>query len=152
MNRVWTYIISKPLEVDQLNELTREGQNFVSGWTAHEQQLHASFEIFEKRIIIVKVNEQMHAASGCSIDKLGRFIKDTETKYGIELLNRLLVAIKTKEGVLIVHASAIPEHLAKGTIDQNTIVFNTAAADENSLLQWEQPLGSTWLKKYLVKV
>lgn len=152
MSRVWTFIISKTLSQEEINLLTELGNKFVLGWTAHEQQLTASFDILDNKIIIVKVNENVTEASGCSIDKLTRFIKDTEKKFSIELLNRLLVAFKTNNGIEIIHSSKIKELLSQGVINEHTIVLNTAAANETELINWEQELKNTWLSKYLVKV
>ncbi len=152
MNRVWTFIISKTLSKEDLNSLNDLGNKFVLGWTAHEQQLTASFEIIGDKIIVVKVNENVTEASGCSIDKLTRFIKETEKLFSIELLNRLLVAYKTNTGIEIVHSSKIKELLAENKISENTIVYNTSVSDQKEFNNWEQELKNTWLSKYLVKV
>lgn len=151
MNRVWTYIISKPLSKEELNSLSDSGKNFVLGWTAHEQQLTASFEIFGERIIIVKVNENITEASGCSIDKLTRFIKETEKQFSVELLNRLLVAYNTNSGIEIVHAAKIKDLLDQNKISETTIVYNTSVSNQNELNTWEQELKNTWLSKYLIQ-
>ncbi len=149
MSRVWTYIISKQLSEQELNSLKEAGKAFVLGWTAHEQQLTASFEIFKNRIIIVKVNEAITGASGCSIDKLTRFIKETEKQFGIELLNRLLVAYKNEDEVAVVHSSKIKEMLSQNMISENTSIYNTSILTQNELDNWEQKLKDTWLNKYL---
>ena len=60
MNRVWTFIISKSLSYDDLSLIGEAGIKFVTGWTAHEQKLTASFEIYKNRIIVVKVNVHDH--------------------------------------------------------------------------------------------
>ena len=150
MNRAWTYIISRDLNTLELDQLLRQGQQFVKSWTAHEVQLHGSFEIFKKKIIIVKVNESIHEASGCSIDKLSKFIKNIEVEFNIELLNRLLVAIKNGEGIDIVHSSKIKELLQNGKLNQDSIIYNTAIANQEELISWEQSLKKTWLNKYLI--
>ncbi len=152
MGRVWTYIISKDLSPDRLRSLLEEGKAFVQGWTAHEQQLSGSFEIYKDKIIVVKVNEEVQGASGCSIDKLTRFIKSSETKYGIELMNRLLVALKAEEAVQVVHSVKIKDLLDDAFLNENSIVYNTSVANSDDLKNWEQPLKETWLKKYLQKV
>jgi hypothetical protein len=151
MNRVWTYVISQSLPPEALAELKAAGDAFVSSWSAHENKLAASFDIFKNRILVVKVNEDVHGASGCSIDKLTRFIKETETRFGIELLNRFLAAYQSGNDVEVVHASKIKEMLAKDVISENTLIYNTAVANEQELGGWEQPLKNTWLSKYLVK-
>ncbi len=149
MNRVWTFIISKTLNEETLQQFIGDGRSFVQSWTAHEQQLHGTFNVVAGRIVVVTVNEQITTASGCSIDKLTRFIKDAEKKYNIELLNRLLVAYRRGDQVEVSHAQDIKTLLKDGVINASTPVFNTAAASENELKHWEQPLKDTWLKKYL---
>lgn len=151
MNKVWTYIISKSLTESELEQLMRSGKNFVTGWTAHENKLSADFKIFKNRVIIVNVDEDVANASGCSIDKLTRFIKETESAFGIELLNRFLIAYKKDEDLEVVHSSKVKELLEQSILSEDTIVYNTAVANETELNNWEQPLKNTWLNKYLVK-
>lgn len=150
MNRIWTFIISKVLSTNELNLIVEAGTKFVNGWTAHEQKLTASFEILKNRIIVVKVNEEVTGASGCSIDKLTHFIKQLETQFNIELLNRLLVAYKNENEVSVAHSTKIKELLQTGIISENTIVYNTAVSNQNEFQNWEQLLKNTWLSKYLI--
>lgn len=149
MNRVWTFIISKALSDNELSLITEAGTKFVTGWTAHEQKLSATFKIYKNRIIIVKVNEEVIGASGCSIDKLTHFIKQLEIEFNIELLNRLLVAYKSGNEVSVVHSSKIKELLQANIINENTIIYNTSVLNQNEFQIWEQPLKNTWLSKYL---
>lgn len=149
MNRVWAYTISRELNEAELDQLLKAGQAFAKGWTAHEQQLSASFGIFKNRIIVVKVNEEVTGASGCSIDKLTRFVKEAEQAFGLELMNRLLVAYKNGDAVEVVHSSKIKDLLLQGTVNENTMIYNTSVASETELQNWEQPLKASWLSKYL---
>ena len=152
MNRVWIFIIPSTLSDDKLDELKEKGHSFVNGWTAHEHDLSATFEVFRGRIIIVKVNEDVHGASGCSIDKLTRFMKECSTWLGADLLDRLQVAYEAGEKVEVVRSPRIAELLRSGHITPETIVYNTAASNEGELRNWRQPLKSTWLNKYLARV
>lgn len=147
--RAWTYVISKELPEMQLEAIKEKGTAFVNGWTAHENQLAGSFDVFKNRIIVVKVNEDVNAASGCSIDKLTRFVKQVESEFSIELTNRLLVAYKANEKIDVVHSSKIKDLLSQQSISENTVVYNTAISNQEELLKWEQPLKNTWLNKYL---
>lgn len=151
MNRVWCYIISQPLSATSLQELLHMGKKFTNEWTAHENQLSAEIKVLFDRILFVTVNEDITTASGCSIDKLTRFIKETEKHFGIELLNRLLVAYKLSDKVEIVHSSRIKELIQNGTINENTVILNTAVSTQNEISNWELPLKSTWLSKYLAQ-
>lgn len=147
--KVWTYVIEKDLSTQELAELLSEGKTFVSQWTAHELQLEAGFEILQGKIIVVKVDEDVNSASGCSIDKLTRFMKEVSKKFGFDPMNRLLVAVKREGAIEVVHASKIKALLQQGSVSENTTIYNTAIANESEYLQWEQPLKNTWLKKFL---
>lgn len=149
MKKVWTFIIGKSLQEAELNRLLEKGKEFVNNWTSHENKLDASFEIFNNRIVVVKVNEASYNASGCSIDKLTRFIKSCETEFNIELFNRLLVAYKNQDAIEVVNASKVKELLDTGTLKENTIVYNTSVSNEIEFNNWEQELRNTWLRRYL---
>jgi hypothetical protein len=151
MNKVWTYLISKELDSEELKSLQQAGNEFVNDWTAHDNKLSAGFEIYKSRIIVVKVNEDVNNASGCSIDKLLRFVKQAETKFQIELLNRMLVAYENGEKVEVVHSSKIKDLLKNNVITENTLIYNTSVSNEAEFQQWKQPLKNTWLNKYLEK-
>jgi hypothetical protein len=152
MNRAWAYVISGKLSDSELDQLLKAGKTFVEHWTAHEKKLTASFEIFNKRIILVKVNEEATGASGCSIDKLIRFVKVSESMFGVELLNRQLVAYKNGDNIEVVHSSKIKELIDNHTLAENTLIYNTAIAIEDDIKNWEQPLKNSWLNKYLTNV
>ncbi len=149
MRKVWTYLSSKALSANECEALLEAGKQFVSTWTAHEMKLEAQFEIFKNRIIVVSVDETAHNASGCSIDKLLRFVKDAEKQFGLELLNRLLVAVDAGTTIDVYKSSEIPSLLSSGKLSANSPIYNTSVSNEAELNNWLQPLGATWLNKYL---
>lgn len=150
--RIWIYTLSRPLEAPEIEELKSLCRQFVSGWTAHEISLDASYELYKDRLLIFKVNEAKYNASGCSIDKQLRFVKELENKFKVELLNRLLVAYEANGGVEVVKQSAVPGLLDAHALNENTIVFNNVISSSHELdSAWRLPLRSTWLSKYLVR-
>jgi hypothetical protein len=151
MKRVWAYVIGKELSQEKLHEFSELGRTFVSSWTAHDNQLSASFGIFKDRIILIAIDEQVYGASGCSIDKLQRFIREMETKFNVELFNRFLVATKNEEKIRVINAQELPSLLRSGIVKEDTIVYNTSISTKDEFEQWEQPLHNTWLKGYLIK-
>jgi hypothetical protein len=149
MNRVWTFVIGKPLGDEELAQLTQAGRTFVEHWTAHEKQLRGAFDVLGRRIVVVKVNEDLNQASGCSIDKLTRFMKMTESRFGVELLNRMNVAYREGDSIAVANANDVRGMIEAGRLKADTVVFNTAAANEDELSGWEKPLKDTWLSRYL---
>ena len=149
MKKVWAYTIGRELKSTELQQLIVAGQNFVNSWTAHENKLSAEFSVFGNRIILVKVDEAVYNASGCSIDKLVRFVKILETDFKVELLNRLLVPYQQDDKIEVISTSAFKEKLNTKQLSENTLVYITAIADEKELRDWQQPVKNTWLSKYL---
>jgi hypothetical protein len=149
MEKVWIYISDKELKGEIASVVLKTGEQFVNGWTAHENPLTASFKIVQDRFIVVAVDETNYYASGCSTDKLLRFIKQLESDHKLQLLNRLLVGYKTPNGVEVLSASSVKEKLQAKQLDENTLIYNVAASNSNEFANWLQPLKETWLKKYL---
>lgn len=150
--RIWIYTLSKELTNEQLVDFNNRCQAFVMSWTAHDVSLDASFELYKNRLLIFKVNEDKYNASGCSIDKQVRFVKELEQAFSVELLNRLLVAYEKNSEVEVVKASQIKQLLDSKLINENTLVFdNTISQSAELSTNWKQPLSQTWLTKYLSK-
>lgn len=151
MERIWIYTISQLLPEEQLKQLKQRCQDFVSTWTAHEVSLDASFELYKNRLLIFKVNEANYNASGCSIDKQVRLVKELEQQFAVELLNRLLVAYEQGDEVAVVKTSAIAGLLNDGSMTENTLVFDNAITTSTELeTNWKKPLKDTYLSKYLI--
>lgn len=151
MERIWIYTLSKELTSEQLADFKNRCQAFAGTWTAHDISLDASFELYQDRFLIFKVNEVNYNASGCSIDKQLRFVKELEQAFSLELLNRLLVAYEKNNEVRVVKQSQISELLASKEIDESTLIFNNTISQSTDLAHnWKQPLQQTWLAKYLV--
>lgn len=150
MQRIWIYTFSKELDTTQLTDMNQRCQYFVKHWTAHDVNLDASYEIYKQRLLIFKVNEANYNASGCSIDKQVRFVKELEQFYAIELLNRLLVTYEHGDEVKVVKQSQIADLLASGAINEQTIIYNNTITNSIELdTNWKVPLYQTWLSKYL---
>lgn len=148
--RIWIYTLSKELTNEQLVDFNNRCQNFVTSWTAHDVSLDASYELYQNRLLIFKVNENNYDASGCSIDKQVRFVKELEQLFSVELLNRLLVAYENNGKIEVVKTSQIKELLQTKVINENTIVFNNTITQTSEIADnWKQPIHNTYLSKYL---
>ena len=150
MQKIWIYTLSKQLSSEQELDLKTRCQNFVSTWTAHDVSLDATFELYKHRLLIFKVDESNYNASGCSIDKQLRLVKELEQEFSVELLNRLLVAYETNDEINVVKNTRISELLVNGIITEKTLVFDNTITNSNDLItNWKKPLHQTYLAKYL---
>lgn len=150
--KIWIYVLSKKLDEIQQKQFSQNCAEFTGSWTAHDQPLAAGFELHKNRLLIMKVDESAYNASGCSIDKLQRFIQQQEKVFGIELLNRFLVALDVNNDLMVVHSSKINELLAANTINESTLVYDTAITSSEQMKEWKKPLKNTWLSKFLKNI
>jgi hypothetical protein len=144
-SRVWVYQSDKELNSTDVNKLQAVLDNFTIGWTAHNNQLKAKAEIRYNRFIILIVDESQAGATGCSIDKSVRFMKDIEQHFGINLFDRFNLAYRSDEQIVSVPRHAFEELISNKTINTNTIVFNNMVQNLSELeTKWEVPFKDSW--------
>ena len=144
-SRVWVYQSDKQLNDADVIKLQIMLDNFTTCWTAHNNQLKAKAEIRYNRFIILIVDESQAGASGCSIDKSVRFMKDIEEQFGINLFDRFNLAYRSDEQILSVPRHTFEELISNKTIDANTIVFNNMVQNLTELEnKWEVPFKDSW--------
>lgn len=144
-SRVWIYQSNKELTADQNAQLEGQLNAFAQNWTAHNNQLKATAIVQYNRFIILVVDENQAGASGCSIDKSVRFMKDLENEYQINLFDRFNLAYRDGEEIKSVSRNEFEELIKAGTITDNTIVFNNLVQTLAELnTKWEVPLKDSW--------
>jgi len=144
-SRVWVYQSDKQLNDADVIKLQIMLDNFTTGWTAHNNQLKAKAEIRYNRFIVLIVDENQAGASGCSIDKSVRFMKDIEQQFGINLFDRFNLAYRSDEEILSVPRHTFEGLISNKTIGTNTIVFNNMVQNLTELeTKWEVPFKDSW--------
>ena len=144
-SRVWVYQADRELLGSETQQVQIQLDNFAKSWTAHNNQLKAKAEVRYNRFLILVVDEGQAGASGCSIDKSVRFIKDMEQQFNINLLDRFNLAYREGNEVLSVPRNAFEALLKQGIINANTIVFNNMVQSLKELqTKWEVPFKDSW--------
>jgi len=149
MKKVWAYTMGKKLSEVESNNLLKDAHDFTLEWTAHEKKLSANVSIVENCVLVFQVDEEVYTASGCSIDKLLRFIKTLEIKYNLELLNRFLIPVQTENRYEVLSSTEIKNKLENKSLSPESHILNTAISDEFELATWKQEIKTTWLNKYI---
>ena len=146
--KIWIYQANKTFSNDQISQLRSMLFDFTNGWTAHNQQLQADFEIKYNRFIILTVDESQAGASGCSIDKSVHLMKQIEQKFNIDLFDRFNIAWKDGEIVKSASREEFEELIKEGVINSETIVFNNLVPTYSAYLNnWEIPFKNSWHSK-----
>lgn len=144
-SRVWIYQANKKLSDIQVTQIQKELDQFTINWTAHNLQLKAKGLVKYNLFIILIVDESNAGASGCSIDKSVNFIKQLESNYQINLLDRFNFAFRDGDEVLSVHKAEFEELLKLGKVNSDTLVFNNLVQNLKELeANWEIPFNKSW--------
>ncbi|RVU00109.1 ABC transporter ATPase [Mucilaginibacter limnophilus] len=144
-SRVWIYQSDRQLTDAETAEIEQYLNAFAIGWTAHNHQLLAKGEVRYNRFLILIIDEAQAGASGCSIDKSVRFMKDLELRYDINLFDRFNLAYRSGDEVLSAPRAEFEELIQQGVITPDTIVFNNLAKDLTELeTKWEVPFKQSW--------
>lgn len=147
--RIWIYQADRKLTEQEQEFILLEGQNFSEQWTAHNHALKASIAVKHQQFIILSVDETQAMASGCSIDKSVRFIKELESKLGINLLDKTNIAFLKDNTVYLESMKTLKDKIALGEIDENSLVFNNLVSDVDAFNQnWVVPAKDSWMSRY----
>lgn len=148
-SKIWIYQSNRKFSEVEFAEIEKDLHAFVENWAAHGTSLEASFQLKYNRFIILAVNQEVQAATGCSIDSSVAFIQSLEKKYEVDLLDKMNVTFKLGEHVA--HKPLIDfKKMAKDkAVTGNTIVFNNLVnniAEYNE--SWEVPAADSWHSRF----
>ncbi|WP_295672163.1 ABC transporter ATPase [uncultured Mucilaginibacter sp.] len=144
-SRVWVYQADRELSDREVQLIQNELDSFATSWTAHNNQLKAKGEVRYNRFLILTVDESQAGASGCSIDKSVRFIKDMQQQFNINLLDRFNLAYREGSEVLSAPRHVFEDLIKQGSINTETIVFNNMVQNLSELqAKWEVPFKDSW--------
>ena len=148
-SKIWIYQSNRKLSENEVTEITINAKEFIENWSAHGEPLEASYIIKYNRFIIFAVNQDVKAATGCSIDTSVQFIQDLEQKYTIDLLDKMNVTYKTGEFIAFKTLIEFKQLAKSKSVSENTIVFNNLV---NTIEEWhdfwEIPASESWHSRF----
>lgn len=148
--RIWIYQCNRSFSDSELEEISKKLTSFLEGWTAHGADLQSGFEIKYKRFIVIALDQNMNAATGCSIDASVKFIQELETTYNVDLMDKMNVSYK--QGEYVAYKTLIDfKKMAKDkAVSKNTIVFNNLVNSKAEYLEfWEVPASESWHSRFV---
>ena len=149
-SRVWIYQSNRSFNENEVEEISDKLKTFITNWTAHGSDLQSGFKIVYKRFIIIGLNQNLNAATGCSIDASVHFIQQLEKHYNVDLMDKLNVSYKQGNFIAYKSLSDFKQMAKDKAISKNTIVFNNlvnniAEFNEN----WEVPASQSWHNRFI---
>jgi len=148
--RVWVYQSNRSFTEEELSELKTELSEFVKKWTVHGADLSAGFEIKYNRFIVLGVDEDFAATSGCSIDSSVHFIQHLQEKFEVDLLDKMNVTFRQGEFIAYKDLKEFKNLVKNRGVSPKTIVFNNLVNTKAELEEhWEVPLEESWHNRFL---
>jgi hypothetical protein len=148
-SKIWIYQSNRKFSDLEIQEMESELKLFIDNWTSHGQSLEASFVTRYNRFIIIAVNQEVQAATGCSIDASVQLIQNLEQKYSVDLLDKMNVTFKVGEHVAFKPLIEFKKLAKEKAVSENTIVFNNLL---NTLGEWkdfwEVPASDSWHNRF----
>lgn len=149
-SRVWVYQANRPFSEGEVSELDSLLLSFNSSWEAHGTKLNSAIEIYFNQFIVFFVDEQPQLATGCSIDKSMGLVKSIQTKFSVDLLDRMNITYKVDDRILTVKMSEFQSKVKAGEISESTIVFNNLVESKADFVSnWETTVVNSWHKNLL---
>ncbi len=149
-SRIWIYQANRKMSDAEVKDIKKQAVDFVDDWTAHQQSLHASFEIFYNVFLVLAVDESHNDASGCSVDKSVYFIREIENRFNVSLLDRFNIAFRYGESVEVKSLKDFQKMMKEDNLPESTPVFNNLIYRKSDLeKKWEVPLRDSWLAEKL---
>ncbi|MBC7487842.1 MAG: hypothetical protein H7282_13950 [Cytophagaceae bacterium] len=150
--RAWVYTANRILTPAESNLLMERLTPFLTEWSSHGTPLKASVQILDQSVVVIAVENGFEAASGCSIDKSVRILKDLEQELTVSMFDRLQILYK-KEASAAAEVLPLPlfkDKLAAGEINAEGLIVNTQVATVGELKSelWKE-VKDSWLARFL---
>ena len=147
--RVWIYQSNREFTADELVELRKAAEQFVTQWTAHGQSLKAAYDIPYNRFFVLGLDQSQHAASGCSIDASVHFIQAMERAFDVDMLDKMNVTYRHGEAISYKSLLEFKKMAKDRAISGKTIVFNNLVSTKAEYDEhWEVPAQDSWHQRF----
>ncbi|ASK31009.1 hypothetical protein CEY12_13235 [Chryseobacterium sp. T16E-39] len=143
--RVIIYPASRPFTTKEAKVVTEKLYDFLAGWAAHGKPLSSSFKIEKNQFIVVCVDEEKEVASGCSIDALGKIMREIDQEYQLGLFDRMKASFVEEGEVKTLKLIDFKTKLRNGELPRDIQVFDFS---KNTYLDFLShfllPLDKSW--------
>lgn len=148
--RVIIYPASRPFTAKESKIITEKLYDFLATWAAHGKPLSSSFKIERNQFIVVCVDEEKEAASGCSIDALGGVMRELDQEFSLGLFDRMKASFVENGEVKTMKLQDFRKGLKEGVISKDIEVFDFSKNSYISFLSdFLLPLNKSWAGSYI---
>jgi len=148
-SKIWIYQSNRKFSDQEAEQIDAATKDFVENWNAHGAGLSASYQLKYNRFVILAVDQDLHAATGCSIDDSVRFIQSLEKQYNVDLLDKMNVTFRNGEHIAHKPLAEFKKMAKEKAVSANTIVFNNLVNTVGEWNEfWEVPANESWHSRF----
>ena len=134
-SRIWVFPSSRTLSEHETQSLLAEVDAFLAGWAAHGHALRSGRLFVEGSFLLVGVDEDAEAPSGCSIDALVNRLEALGSALGVHLVDHAPVWFRDGSAVRMLGRSEFRRLAQDGAVTPDTRVFDTSLTQMRVLRQ-----------------
>jgi hypothetical protein len=145
--RLWVFPAGRDLADAEAEAFLGAVDEFLSTWRAHGAPLRSARKLVERRFLLVGVDEDAEAPSGCSIDALTNRLRALSDQLGVSLIDHAPVWFRSPSGDIHTQARQDFRVLAKeGAVSAEVSVFDTSLTrvGQERAGELELPAARSW--------
>jgi hypothetical protein len=144
--RLWVFPLGRALGAAEEARCLDVVDAFLAQWAAHGQPLRSAREMVHGRFVLVGVDVDAEAPSGCSIDALTNALRGLGAEMGASFIDHAPVWYRDGEDIRTVSRADFRALAAEGAVTPATHVFDTSLTRVNQLRAGalERPAAETW--------
>jgi len=144
--RLWVFPATRTLSDREAEAVLEAVDAFLDGWAAHGVPLHSARELRERQFLLVGVDVDAEAPSGCSIDALVGRLRALGAELGTTLIDHASVWYRDGDRVERASRADFKRLAEDGIVTPSSRVFDTTLtrvgqARDGSL---ERAASDTW--------
>jgi hypothetical protein len=147
--RMWVFPASRVLSETEASSLLVAVDAFLDGWAAHGVPLASARELRDGQFLVVGVDEDVEAPSGCSIDALTNQLRGLGREMDVSLIEHGPVWFRSGQGIRSVSRGEFRRLADEGEVSVGTLVFDTSLTRVSRFREgfFEQPAANTWHRR-----
>ncbi len=144
--KAWVYTSNQEFTESQVAEIEKYANVFLSQWDSHGKLVKGAFQIIKNRFIAIFADTEGDTMCGRAQDSSVKFIKELEQILGLQLMDRMLVAIHHNGSIEALPFRELRNKLNSGELSDSTVFYNGLITSKAEFLsEWERPIKGSWI-------
>lgn len=152
--RLWVFPTNRALDEAEGQRTIEVVDDFLDGWAAHGLPLRSGRELRLGHFLLVGVDSDAEAPSGCSIDALVNRLRALGEEIGVRYIDHSLVWYREGTAVRTATRPDFRRLAESDDVSLETRVFDTSLTRISQLRrgEFEKPAGASWHARVFFRV